>query len=114
MDRLQRRIEIQSFLENLVKPFVSKNSVTRHVYYNPPTGFQMEYPCIVYRDSELKIIYADNIKYLKFFPWDLTVMTRDPESADIAPLIEELPYCSLSGSPYIMDGISHRRYTLYW
>ena len=113
MERLRRRQILQAFLEDLVHNFVQKKDKTSHVYYNPPTGFKLEYPCIVYNDADPGVWYADNLKYLSHTHWRVTVMSRDPESGDIASLVEELPYASYENS-FISDNIAHRVYDLYF
>ncbi len=113
MERLQKRLKFQELLEELAKPFVKKSDKSSHVYYNPPTGFKLEYPCIVYNDSAPLINYADNARYFNKIHWQLTTMSRDPESADLAPLVEALPYVSYTNS-FVSDNIAHRVYDVYF
>ena len=113
MDKGQKRLEVQKFLESLAAEFVKPGDKTKHVYYNPPTGFQMEYPCIVYKEGRPIIYNADNIKYFHFTHWTLTTMTRDPEALDLAPKLIEVPRCSLDSPPFTSDGIVHHTFSLY-
>lgn len=115
MERLMRRLELQRLLEGFAEPFVRKTDRTKHVYYNPPTGFQLEYPCYVYGDARPSVYHADNAKYFNRSAWTITVISRDPECSDLAPPLEDLPYCSVnSGSSFTTDGLAHRGYTLYY
>lgn len=114
MDKGQRRLELQKLLEGLTQEFVKKGDKTKHVYFNPPTGYQMEYPCIVYEEGRPVIYHADNLNYLGFQHWKVTTMTRDPEALDLAPKVSELPYCSLDSTPFKSDGIVHHVFGLYW
>lgn len=114
MERSAQRIKLQRILEEFAKEYVKPGDKTKHVYYNPPTGFQMEYPCYVYEDNRPSVKYADNQNYLNFPCWKVTTMTRDPESMDLAPKLEELCYCVLENPGFRTDGISHRIYTLYF
>lgn len=99
-----RRLKLQSKLEELLG--------SRNVYYNPPTNLKMEYECIRYSLSDIRIEYADDIKYSKMKQYDLIVISRvsDPEIVD---KLLELPYCSM-GSPYKADNLNHYPLTLYW
>lgn len=115
MDRLMRRLELQSLLEGFAQTFVRKTDKTKHVYYNPPTGFQLEYPCYIYDDARPSVYHADNRKYFNKPAWSVTVISRDPECSDLAPPLEDLPYCSFNpGSSFTTEGLSHRGYTLYY
>lgn len=114
MERSTQRIKLQAILEEFAQEYVKPGDRTKHVYYNPPTGFQMEYPCFVYEDGRPSVSHADNQKYLNVSCWKITTMTRDPESMDLAPKLENLQYCSLDNPGFRTDGISHRVYTLYF
>lgn len=115
MDRLTKRLELQSLLEGFAEPFVKSTDVTKHVYYNPPTGFRLEYPCYVYDDARPSVYHADNTKYFNKLAWTITTISHDSESSDLAPLLEVLPYCSFNpSSSFKTDGLAHRSYTLYY
>lgn len=114
MERSVQRLKLQAILEEFAEEYVEPGDKTKHVYYNPPTGFQMEYPCFVYEDARPSVSYADNQKYLTFPCWKVTTMTRDPESIDLAPKLEDMRYCFLENAGFRTDSISHRIYTLYF
>ena len=112
--KAQHRLELQALFETFTADYRKKGDRTKHVYCNPPTGIQLEFPCIVYRESRPVIYSADNKKYLNFPHWTVTTMTRDPEALDLAPQVSELPYCTLDSPPYKSDGIVHHVFSLYW
>ena len=112
MDRNLRRLELQKIFEDFAKSYVKKGDRTSHVYYNPPTGFQLEYPCIVYEDARPKVYHAENKRYFERPCWTVTVMTFDPTSSDLAPLVETLPYCSYDTTLRI-DNVSQKVYSVY-
>ncbi len=110
----RKRLELQTFLETLTEKYVKKGDKTKHVYFNPPPGFQMEFPCIIYEESKPASYHADNVRYFTFFRWKVTTMTLDPEALDLAPQVYELPRCSLNSAPFRIDGIVHHVFELYW
>ncbi len=114
MDKSQRRLELQTQFEKIAEEYVKPGDRTKHVYFDPPVGIQLEYPCIVYRESRPVIYHADNQKYLNFPHWTVTTMTQDPEALDLAPKVQEFPRCSLDSPPYRSDGIVHHVFSLYW
>ena len=114
MEKSQRRLELQKRLETFAAEYVKKGDRTKHVYFNPPPDFQMEFPCIVYEESRPTNYHADNVRYFHFTRWKVTTMTQDPEALDLAPKVAELPHCTLDGSPFRSDNVVHHVFELYW
>ncbi len=114
MEKSQKRLELQTIFEGFTNKFTKKSDKTKHVYYNPPPGFQMELPCIVYEDARPTNYHADNVRYFTFLRWKVTTMTRDPEALDLAPQVADLPHCSLNGAPFRSEGVVHHVFELYW
>lgn len=114
MEKGQRRLELQTKFETFTEEYVKEGDKTKHVYFDPPVGIQLEFPCIVYRESRPVLFHADNAKYLHFQHWTVTTMTDDPEALDLAPKVQELPHCSLDSPPYRMNGLVHHVFSLYW
>ena len=49
------------------------------VYFQPPSGFQLKYPCLVYTVKNGDSINADNVTYA-FFPfYDVTHIYKNPD-----------------------------------
>lgn len=100
----QRRLELSKILYDLLG--------SRNCYYSPPTGKQLKYPCIVYKNEGLDSTHADNLLYVKVFRWSVTIIDEDPDS----PLVEgllSLPMCSM-GTPFCTEGLYHFPFTLYY
>lgn len=55
-------------------------SLNGHVYFQPPEGFQMSYPCVVYNEEKDSWRYADNKGYIKRKHYTLTLIDEDPDS----------------------------------
>lgn len=113
-DKAQKRLELQKFLETLTAEYVREGDKTKHVYFNPPTGMQLECPCIIYEEGRPTVYHADNTKYFTFLHWKLTTLTRDPEALDLAPKVMEIPRSYLDSPPYKVDGLVHHVFSLYW
>lgn len=47
-----------------------------NVYYNPPEGFSMRYPCVVYSLTRMGSQPADNIHYLRSDSYQVTHIYR--------------------------------------
>lgn len=81
-------------------------------YFEPPSNIQMKYPCIIYHSLNGQDTFADNIHYLKFKRYSVTVIDEDPDSK-IPEKLEELTYCS-SDRDYCYEGLWHFSYTLFF
>lgn len=83
-----------------------------NVYFQPPSGFQMVYPCIVYSRDRKDEIFADDLLYNKTFCYRVMVIDRDPDS-EIPERLAELPFCSFV-THYKVDQLNHDIYNLYF
>lgn len=87
------------------------HNLCSNVYYQPPTGAKLKYPCIVYTFDNLHKTHADNFGYLMSIKYSVTYMTRDPD--DMTKIrIAEIPMSSLDRSSN-NDNIYHYYYTIY-
>lgn len=85
---------------------------SRYVYFQPPTGVKMEYPCIVYAVEGSHRLDADNKIYGRKRRYKLTHITRDPD--DQTPLrIEEMRYCRLTAIT-VVNRLYHTHFTIYF
>ena len=84
---------------------------TEHVYFQPPTGTKIVYPCIIYKLENMNVKFADNGPYQLFDEYSILYITRDPEDMRIHDLAL-LPLCRLNRT-YTEDNLYHYRYTIY-
>lgn len=69
--------------------------ITPNVYFQPPNGLKMEYPCIRYERDAVDTQYADNQPHRSDTRYMITVIDRDPDSA-IPKQVAALPLCSFN------------------
>lgn len=98
------RLELHDVLEGILG--------TDNVYFQPPSSFQMKYPCIVYERSNEFYRFADNMKYVDRDTYDITVIDRDPDS-EIPDRVSALPYSSFNRF-FISDNLNHTVYQLIY
>lgn len=84
----------------------------KHVYFQPPTGFLMKYPCIVYDFARFDTDYAGNLPYRLKKAYNITVIDKDPDSL-IPQRIAELPVCSFDRT-FKSDNLYHTVFTIYY
>lgn len=87
-------------------------AITPNVYFQPPAGTAMEYPCIVYRRDPADTAYADNNPYTVRRRYLVTSIDRDPDS-EIPVAISKLP-TAIHNRSYPAKNLNHDAYQLYF
>lgn len=110
MDPVQRRYQLQTILEDILKtdPLGSADNV----HFQPPTGMEMAYPAITYSRSRAVTEFADNVPYRRAQSYTVTVIHRNPDNK-VCEKIAALPYCSYDRW-YANDGLNHDVYNLFF
>lgn len=82
------------------------------IYYQPPNGTEMKYPCIVYERDDIRNVYADDNVYLQHHMWKLTVIDKDPDSEIVqqVSLIRGIKF----DRHFASDGLNHDIFTLFF
>ena len=83
-----------------------------NVYFQPPTGRQIKYPCIIYDLEKPDVIFADNAPYAIYDQYSIKYITRDPDD-DVRNQIIRLELCS-ADRPYVSENLYHYPFRLYW
>lgn len=104
MDLEQKRLKLSGFL--------NKIPGARKVYYSPPTGIEMKYPCIIYDLANPQMVHADNIPYFVNLQWTVTIVDEDPDSK-IANEFFTIPKCSFDRK-FASDDLNHFVFSLYF
>lgn len=87
-------------------------AICPHVYFQPPSNIQMQYPCIVYGRDNADTVFADNSPWRRIQRYQVTVIDRDPDS-DIPLKVAELPSCTDARS-FAADNLNHDVFTLFF
>ena len=100
----QRRLELQRKLETVLG--------SRNVYYQPPTGTRLQFPCIVYNLATANDIHANDHIYRRLYRYTLTYISKDPDDPK-RDVIDDLPYCAFDRM-YVSDNLNHDVFRLYY
>ena len=84
---------------------------TENVYFQPPTGYMMKYPAIVFNRKSPSMLFANDSAYFRLPCYEVTVIDSDPDSK-IARNVEQIPYCS-HDRHFKKDNLNHDTFTLY-
>lgn len=99
---MSRRMALQQLLK----------TITPNVYFQPPSGVKMEYPCIRYKFDYEDIKHSNGAPYKLERRYLLTVIDRNPDS-ELPRKVAMLPRTSFSGT-LISDGLNHTMYNIYY
>lgn len=100
---MEKRLKLDDILRG-----VDSNAT---VYFQPPEGTRMDYPAIAYSRSRVKDMRADNIRYLGYDAYQITVIDTDPDCV-IVTKMKQLPYCTWDRH-FKSDNLNHDVFTIY-
>ena len=100
---MSRRVQLHRKLESVLG--------TRNVYFQPPTGLKLNFPCIVYHLDMAHDMHADNKIYRRLYRYSLTYITKDPDDPK-RDAIDDLQYCAFNRF-FVSDNLNHFVYTIY-
>lgn len=85
---------------------------SRNVYFQPPEGFKLLYPCVVYERDRIETDFANNTPYSHRKRYSVTVIDKDPDS-----LIPDKIAClsmSKHDRHFVSDNLHHDVFTIYY
>ena len=95
--------------ETKIKSVLS--SICSNLYFQPPTGTSMQFPCIVYSRQRIDQKKADNIKYKTDVLYEVIVIDRDPDS-EIVQAVADLP-TTCHTNFYTKNNFNYDVFTMY-
>lgn len=98
---------------NLHEELVTLAGSSFVVYYQPPTGTQIEYPCVVYSKDSGDALYANNHAYRYTQRYQVTVITRDPDCELPESILRHFPMCRMDRQ-FTADNLYHNVLILYY
>lgn len=102
-----KRRELQTKLETILG--------TKQVYFQPPPGYMLKYPCIVYNRSPLYTLKADDTDYIKRGHYSVTYIDSNVERsmAMMSTILDSFDHISVERS-FVSDNLNHDVYNLYY
>ena len=104
-----KREELQSLLESIM---AQDNADPENVYFQPPNGYKLTYPCIIYERDYLHYRSADSVTYLVNKRYNITCIYEDPDSG-LPDALSKIPGI-LFNRHFIADNLYHDVFTLYY
>lgn len=84
----------------------------QNIYYQPPSGHLIKYPCIIYGEVKLDVKYADNTPYSYKKQYTVKHIFKD-QTKDLIEKFIKIQYCSFKDT-YISDNLRHDVYNIYY
>ena len=108
---MSKRLELHDIFVGILG---TEGQVETRVYFQPPTGFLMKYPCIVYHRGEIdtRTAYANNKLYRDMKAYTVTVIDPDPDSL-IPDKVQKLRYSHFTRS-FTNQNLNHDVFTIYY
>lgn len=88
-------------------------TILENVYFQPPEGFKLEYPCIIYSRNNVYPQFANNKNYIDHDRYELILIYREPDSELPKSVLSHFNYCRLDRH-YISDNLYHDAFNLYY
>ena len=106
------RLELDDILSGIIEKYIGTDSVSKHLFFQPPESVKLSYPCIIYNLSDVKYVFADNVPYVFSNRYSITVIDRNPDGK-LKYEISMLPLCSASRF-FTSDNLNHYVFDLYF
>lgn len=98
-----RRVEFNEILKAVLG--------SDNVYFQPPEGRALSYPCIVYERDKASTRHADNLPYTFSQAYQVTYIDHDPDS-DVIDKLAALPTSEFSRH-FATSGLNHDVFVIY-
>lgn len=97
-------------LTELLRQQFPKNTEP-HVYFQPPENTQIQYPCIIYKLSNMPTKWSNNLPYHWDRCYEMTYITRDAQDSMVERLIALRQ--TRFNRYFSGDNLHHFVYTIY-
>lgn len=87
---------------------------SRNVYFQPPATVRMTYPCFVYERSSGLSHMADNGTYNYRQAYNVTYITKDPDSLDMIRKFVFKFSLSRYNTHFTSDNLNHDSFVVYY
>lgn len=98
------RVDFQALLESLLG--------SANVYFQPPPGHMLSYPCIVYSRNNIHSSHADNAPYKLQNSYTVTAMDVNPDS-EIPAKLAALPQSQFDRH-FTASNLNHDVFTILY
>ena len=106
---MDRRLLLDAELKSLQNEVLGY----QHTYFEPPESARMKYDAVVYELAGINVHRASNRSYTIRDGYQVTVISRDPETKMPHAIQERFERCA-PGRPFVRDNLYHFPFTIYY
>lgn len=106
---MDRRLKLDTELREIQEAVLSY----QHTYFEPPESIRMKYDAIVYKRNTMNVRRANNRSYTARDCYDVTVISRDPETKVPIAIQNHFEHCA-PGRFFVRDNLYHFPFTIYY
>lgn len=81
------------------------------VWFQPPNNIHLNYPCVLYRLSQVDTDHADNLPYRWTKRYTVTLIDWNPDSKYVDQILA-IPTCTFD-TFYVADNLNHWVFNIY-
>ena len=104
---METRLRLDTALRKILRCVTGKENL----YFQPPSGYKLKYPCIVYSESRRQNLHANDVVYAQHRFYTVTVIDPDPDSK-LKAAVSVLPKCAYDRN-FVSDNLYHTTFTIY-
>lgn len=83
------------------------------LYFQPPNGTKLKYPCAIYKLQNIDIDHADDKVYKNMKGYQVTIIDADPDSAYPDRLMDQFRHIRFDRF-FTNDNLNHYVFTIYY
>ena len=83
------------------------------VYFQPPAGLKMTYPCVIYHLARIDTYHADNLMYRHMKGYTVTYVDRNPDASFPDTYLASQPMTHFDRM-FVSDNLNHWVFTTYY
>lgn len=95
-------------LHQIFKTLLGSNNV----YFQPPATVNLNYPCIIYKRSDIDTVFADDKPYITSKQYQVTIIDPNPDSL-ILDKVAQLSKC-IFVRHFTADNLNHDVFNLHY
>lgn len=104
-----RRLELDKRLREILQ----EETGQVNLYFQPPEGFKLTYPCIIYKKDTGDHMFADNSVYQFTQAYQLTFISKNPDNSVVERILKEFKWAKY-GRSFQAENINHDVIILYY
>ena len=106
---MDRRLQLDDELRSILQEVLGYVNI----YFQPPDSVLMKYDCIRYARKTFGVIWANDRSYNIRDQYEITVISRDPDSELPRKIQEHFKFCR-PGRQFVADNLYHFPFTIYY